>query len=428
MKKERKEALLWAFPAVPQECMAKMRSGKYSANFVVLLANGNELFVRCFHRYYGKDAMLAERQRYVFAEDGYCRYGLTADEKSWRARSDFREPVFFKSGGYGADNSYTVLNWEALRRSCMRYSCADKYEGRLLMSYLQFYCQHPNAEYIIKSGYKGLLERCSGYWGSKLHLEGSHLIDWTSNNLLKMLGLNRAEFALLKGREELFPLYRYWRGQYPEYKPEELIDCISAFGSAFGTAQSLEHKGIKIKRLSRYITAQEISLRDYDDYVRQCETLKYNLSDTAICYPHNFGEMHTRLSQIIEYAKKEEAIKSFAALADGRRQLEFSTGKYIIRQPVSMDEIIAEGKALSHCVGGYAERHANGALTIMFLRRKSSPDKPYYTIEVSNSGKIVQCRGYKNNRETPKPEAVQKAEGEYQNYLDSLFMKVRISA
>ena len=45
-----------------------------------------------------------------------------------------------------------------------------------------------------------------------------------------------------------------------------------------------------------------------------------------------------------------------------------------------MKEIEDEGRILSHCVGGYAERHAMGKLSIMFLRKVSEPDKPYYTV------------------------------------------------
>jgi len=77
--------------------------------------------------------------------------------------------------------------------------------------------------------------------------------------------------------------------------------------------------------------------------------------------------------------------------------LEFSADGLLIRQPHSLQEIEDEGRILSHCVGGYAERHAMGKLSIMFLRKVSEPDKPYYTVEVSQYGGIVQCRGYRNN-------------------------------
>ena len=50
MRQARKEELLRRFPAVPQSIMEKMK-GRLADNFAVFLTNGNELFVRCFHRY-----------------------------------------------------------------------------------------------------------------------------------------------------------------------------------------------------------------------------------------------------------------------------------------------------------------------------------------------------------------------------------------
>lgn len=100
MKKERKEELMNRFPSVPKHIMDAMKRQirKRSAeNFVILLTNGNELFARCFHRYNSDE--IVERQRYVFAKDGCCRYG-SEDGKSWKIRTEFREPVFC-SASYG---------------------------------------------------------------------------------------------------------------------------------------------------------------------------------------------------------------------------------------------------------------------------------------------------------------------------------------
>ena len=58
-------------------------------------------------------------------------------------------------------------------------------------------------------------------------------------------------------------------------------------------------------------------------------------------------------------------------------------------------------------------------------------DIPYYTMEVSLSGKIVQCRGFRNNMgvgSTPKPQEMIDFETEYQAYLDSLFRKMEKTA
>ena len=70
MKQERKETLLGMFPNIPEKIMEQMseKAKKCAGNYAVMLTYGNELFVRCFHRYYGGG--LIERQRYVFANDG----------------------------------------------------------------------------------------------------------------------------------------------------------------------------------------------------------------------------------------------------------------------------------------------------------------------------------------------------------------------
>ena len=78
------------------------------------------------------------------------------------------------------------------------------------------------------------------------------------------------------------------------------------------------------------------------------------------------------------------------------------------------DEIQQEGLTLHHCVGGYAYSHESGATTIMFLRKKSEPDKPFYTIEVEiglADGKVAglrirQIHGFGNRYLGNDPEAI----------------------
>ncbi|MFR8294850.1 MAG: hypothetical protein ACLVAU_11830 [Ruminococcus sp.] len=66
MKKTRKEALIYCFPAVDKELMDKMK-GRGAKNYVVFLTRGAELFARCFHRYStgdltGKTALVCVRR------------------------------------------------------------------------------------------------------------------------------------------------------------------------------------------------------------------------------------------------------------------------------------------------------------------------------------------------------------------------------
>lgn len=419
MKKERKKELLNAFPAVPASIEQRMHVGKNAANFTVCLTHGNELYVRCYHRY--STGELAERQRYVFAKDGFVRYGTDFRGK-WSVRSEFREPVFCSTAyGYSFDNSYTVLNMQAIKRSCMKYSMADKYANRLLIEYLRVYCKHPNIEYLLKSGYNPIKERVSGYWGGQKSLYVSQKINWKSNNLLKMLNLNRIEFAVLKDSEVYYEEYILWREKFPKMKPEDVLLVAKVFDYETGTLHRFcDATGLTPQRIARYLNENKICKSDYSDYLEQCRELNYDMHDTAISMPHNFQAMHERLSELTEIKANDDNIAAFKANYPDRKKLEYSFGNLFIRQPESMEEIAKEGSLLHHCVGGYAERHANSKLHILFIRRADKPDIPYYTVELSASGNIVQVRGLRN---CPMTEEVTDFINNYKQYIAEIFNK-----
>ena len=416
MNKERKEALLSCFPPISSTQIEKMK-GKGAANYIVFLTRGAELFARGYHRY--SSGQLIERQRYVFAKDGAVRYG-SEDGKQWDIRSEFREPVFCSASyGYSFDNSYKIINEKAISRSDMRYSQYEKYAGKLLMYYLYLYCRHPNLEYLMKQNYDLIDEMYTGYWGGVAKLTLPSCINWKSNNLLEMLGLTRSEFKALKGQEHLYGAYKVNKEHFPKVTAEDLILISKTFGHEYGTlSRFLDATGATPQRMSRYLADKQINTRDYSDYLDQCKKLKYNTKDTAICFPHNFEAMHERLSATIEYQHDKAVRAEFTKHIEERKQLEFSDGNLMIVQPKQLSDIAYEGKALSHCVGGYAERHAKGALSIMFIRKKSEPDKPYYTMEVSADGKIVQVRGKRNI--APNKEVEDLIEG-YKAYLEKIF-------
>lgn len=430
MKKERKEVLLRMFPDVPQEYFIQMKDGKGANNYAVMLTRGAELFVRCFHRYSG--GKLEERQRYVFAKDGCFRAG-SDDGKHWTIRKDFREPVFCKSCyGYNFDNSYSILNENAWKDSDMRYSEFFRYTGDAPLDYLRLYCRHPNVEYLMKSGYAcTVIDDRHYYWyGQNMtRVILDHHINWRSNDLLKMLNLNRTEFKILRGHESLYDSFMNWRELMPKTKPEELLLISQVFRMENGTADEFAAAtGLRIARLARYLCVHSINLYDYRDYLVQCRTLQYDLHDTAISMPRHFEAAHTRLSEIIEYKQNETKHRAFAEHIAERERLEFSMGAYHIIQPRSMNDIVSEGKMLHHCVGGYAARHAEGKLHILFIRKNDDLDEPYFTMEVSTEGKVIQVRGLRN---CDPPEEVKQLVKSYQNYIAPLFakrQKVRVSA
>lgn len=414
MKRERKEKLLHCFPELPYDMENALNVRKTPINLCIFLSSpyrsGEELFVRCYHRFY--DGHSEERYRYVFAKDGCTAY--KANGESWKIMPSVSEPVLDRSY-CNRNDSYFVANFDSIFDTCMEFSgceyLSQYFAENRLFQYLKLWQKHHNAEYLVKTGYDWLI------------FGHDSAVDWTSENLLKMLRLNRTEFKLLQGKEKKYLKYIKFREHYPEYNPEELMKFAEYFGiNMFSSlAGSIRKTGLTIRQIYNYL-APDISAIDYFDYIDECERLGYNLHDSMINRPKCFLAMHERTASLMEYQQTLTARAEFQKHYEERKKLEFRSGKLLICQPKHISDIISEGNMLHHCVGGYAERHAKGKLHILFIRQDSAPDISYYTMEISTSGRIVQVRGDHNERPTPEVAALVE---EYKMYLEKIFVKER---
>lgn len=122
--------------------------------------------------------------------------------------------------------------------------------------------------------------------------------------------------------------------------------------------------------------------------------------------------LYNAMKQEIADAKNKEKEEKMKKLDEKRKKVfEAEDDEYLIRLPVKLNEIIEEGNKLSHCVGGYTDRHATGSTTILFLRKKSEPNKPFYTIECNGTDPkkgitVSQIHGFGNKWLGNNPEAV----------------------
>ena len=116
------------------------------------------------------------------------------------------------------------------------------------------------------------------------------------------------------------------------------------------------------------------------------------------------------VAELADRRAGEEKSRRAISLKERRLKYEFELDGLRIVFPATGGAIKREGKALAHCVGGYAERHLNGFCTILFLRRVDEPHTPYVTIEMDGN-KIRQIHGYHNDTlpGSPKPREVHKA-------------------
>ena len=117
----------------------------------------------------------------------------------------------------------------------------------------------------------------------------------------------------------------------------------------------------------------------YKDYIRFCEELGYDLADDFILYPRHLKEAHDRASEMFDKRQAEITDQKIAAeYTNLLRQYKMTKYGFTIVPPKTAAEIVEEGHALHHCVGGYVSRVANKGCVILFLRETEKPDTLLY--------------------------------------------------
>ena len=132
------------------------------------------------------------------------------------------------------------------------------------------------------------------------------------------------------------------------------------------------------------------------DYIQAAKAIGFDLTREDVVFPKDLGARHdvaVKLHREILAEKQREELKEL--WDKNEKMYGFSDEKFIIVNPKSTYDIIDEGKAQEHCVAGYADRHAQGKLAIVFIRKVGSEDKPLLTVEMHGDA-MYQVHGKKN--------------------------------
>lgn len=347
--------------------------------------------------------------------DSYQTYGLTGWKKGSRPRHCFYQYSF------EAD----VCGWlycgnlpDALEGTPWQYCQIREYSehrGNRLeaVPFLAAHVNHPRLEHLVKTGFwelaSGLAYGCS-----------NGLLDEGQDRTHRVLRVGAEDVSFLrrldplpselkvfqeycernlKGRQELLLWQR--EGKVWLVVPE-LLDYMTPHKMMRyldGQYQSLclrrtERGGM------RYASMQDVA-REYRDYLKMCVEQGYDMKNSFVLYPRNLQEAHDREARCVRLkadAKTRRAFKAVCRKLKGKMDFEMDGMKVMV--PAVPKDLISEGHALHHCVGGYVGCMAKGECAILFLRRCAEEGKPFYTIEVQD-GKVVQVRGMKNCGSTP---------------------------
>ncbi|MGG4096178.1 PcfJ domain-containing protein [Paenibacillus lautus] len=296
---------------------------------------------------------------------------------------------------------------EAIQGTPFQYSTWDQHP-QPQPDYIKFfalYSKYPVVEILTKVGFKYFV-------GAKLFDQKTYsCINWRAKRFHEVLRLSKQDLNLvLKGMKGLNPMQlRLFQMSRKDSAPPTLQEIKSFFTKSVGDvlnelnvvlkysslrkAVNYIRKQIRICETYRTCSALLIAWRDY---IRDCETLELDLSHDLILYPKNLYEEHQRTMSLVKTKIDEISRKKMLKRADDLQKYAFEDQRYIIRPPGNADEIIEEGKTLNHCVARYADSHAKGKTTILFIRLKDKPESPYYTMEIRKN-EITQTRGFKNS-------------------------------
>ncbi|WP_314723438.1 PcfJ domain-containing protein [Enterocloster bolteae] len=139
------------------------------------------------------------------------------------------------------------------------------------------------------------------------------------------------------------------------------------------------------------------------DYTDMAGRLKMDLEQEQIFKPKELMKGHDELVGLL--GSKENALKA-AEISKKypdvdkicqqiREKYEYGDKDYRVIAPDRIEDIIIEGHILGHCLDRsdiYFDRIQTKESYILFLRKASEPDKPYYTLEVEPGGTTRQKR------------------------------------
>lgn len=320
------------------------------------------------------------------------------------------KPTDYFVWSYGAATPYDCIGLkDCLENTFLKYSCyydfrrewTAAYRSRIPhIKYLSMYCEVPCFEMLLKIGAGKLV--CDYV----LNEPNRRLYDWSQTNPMKFFRLLSHEEVkgiikngIPRDLKNRLKQLKFFRKIYPKMQLKDTIPGLYISRNFFQEHVDIVRKHKKsFTSFTNYIVSQKRGVGYWLDYIDMARKLKLDLDYYRVAFPKNLVEAHDGILKQIGFEKDRQSQEKFDKRAkELEKMYAFENDEFTIVIPCSQSDIIAEGKALCHCVGGYAERHADGKTTILFLRKKSDVMTPLYTIEVSDKTKeVIQIQGYAN--------------------------------
>lgn len=176
----------------------------------------------------------------------------------------------------------------------------------------------------------------------------------------------------------------------------------------------------------KFSCRKEEKFDKYLDYVNMMVKIGTPPDTDQTAFPKDLDVAHDLAVQKFNATKYERENGTYSKRLEKLLQLEYSENDLLLLIPKSLNEILSEGKILSHCVGSYVDRVAKGDTTIVFVRKSSEPTKPYYTVEYRD-GRVMQFYPYKDQI-TPDRPIIESFLGDWIKFIESVKKPKKVRA
>ena len=145
------------------------------------------------------------------------------------------------------------------------------------------------------------------------------------------------------------------------------------------------------------------------DYINDYYNIVRKMGDTAHFRPKfdpddeeqivNMHDAATAVYNTLEGKSESMSFGSSEVAAEAKKLWQkwtYEEDEYSVIYPESLGEIALEGIELHHCAKLYVEKVASRSTNVLFIRRTDELDTPFYTVEIDNSGHLLQIAGFAN--------------------------------
>lgn len=367
-----------------------------------------------------------------------CGYSGTGGYFTQYARS-WRQPKGWKER-WGQEEHIFGLTPDLVPQSCLPHCKLWEYmaprpgAAHYPVAYLRMYQTHPNVEAVLIHGLPRVLDDLilrhtrEDVWESNVQGQMDLTeLDWSQTRPAQMLHLTKDELRLAQEQDWgvlFWDLFRYSKAAGEALTGQDILNAFylgdDHVGQLVGRGSVAKSIRYLLQQCGQWEDAYEPEPEDEDpepdaaipdvqillDYWSMAEQLGQDLTDAQVRYPRCLMTAHDDAAELMRQRQEAGRANLFRLRRKYLSKWTFAVDGLLIRPARSQKDLTNEGNSLHHCVSTYGNRHAKGESAIFFIRRKSRPGEPYYTLELDEKTLTVrQNRGLRNCPRTPEVRA-----------------------